>query len=126
VKLLIDTNAYAAFMRGDADVVRIVRGAERILLSTIVLGELLFGFRAGSRLSRYLDELDRFSSSPYVSIVEVTRTTSDRFSRVAAQLRIKGRPIPSNDLWIAAHALEHGADLLSLIRTSAKSTRSRG
>jgi tRNA(fMet)-specific endonuclease VapC len=43
----------------------------------------------------------------------VTRTTADRFARIAAALRVKGRPIPTNDIWVAAHAMETGAELLS-------------
>lgn len=44
----------------------------------------------------------------------MTMTTADRYARVAVQLRRKGRPIPTNDIWIAAHAMETGADLVSL------------
>jgi tRNA(fMet)-specific endonuclease VapC len=51
-----------------------------------------------------------------VSFAPVTYATADRFGRVAAALRARGRPIPSNDLWIAAHTLETGAELLSFDR----------
>ena len=54
-----------------------------------------------------------FVENPYVSLVYVTLTTADRFARIAAALRAKGRPIPTNDIWIAAHAMETGAELLS-------------
>ena len=50
--------------------------------------------------------------NPYVSLVPVGPVTADRYSRIAAALRAKGRPIPTNDVWIAAHAMETGADLL--------------
>jgi tRNA(fMet)-specific endonuclease VapC len=56
---------------------------------------------------------EAFLDSPYVNLVPVTYTTADRFGRVAATLRAKGRPIPTNDIWIAAHAMETGAELLS-------------
>lgn len=46
----------------------------------------------------------------------MTFTTADRFGRIAAALRAKGKPIPQNDIWIAAHAMETGADLLSFDR----------
>ncbi len=113
MKVLLDTNAYSALMRGHAGVADRVRRAEHILLSTIVAGELLFGFRAGARLAKNLAELQAFLDSPYVDLVPVTYTTADRFGRVAAALRAKGRPIPTNDMWIAAHAMETGAELLS-------------
>ena len=113
MKVLLDTNAYSALMRGHADVADRVRRAENVLLSTIVAGELLFGFRTGGRLRKNLAELEAFLNNPYVTLVPVTYTTADRFGRVAVALRAKGRPIPTNDIWIAAHAMETGAELLS-------------
>jgi len=113
VKILLDTNAYSALMRGHGEVADRVRRAEHVILSVVVAGELLFGFRAGGRLRRNVAELDAFLDSPYVSLVPVTYATADRFGRVAATLRLKGRPIPTNDVWIAAHAMETGAELLS-------------
>ena len=83
------------------------------LFSTVVVGELLLGFRLGTRLKKNMAELDAFLENPYVSLVPVTLTTADRFARIAAALRVKGRPIPTNDIWIAAHAMEAGAELLS-------------
>jgi predicted nucleic acid-binding protein len=111
--ILLDTNAYSALLRGHDEVAHRVRRAERIVFSTVVAGELLLGFRLGTRLKKNMAELDAFLESPYVSLVSVTLTTADRFARIAAALRAKGRPIPTNDIWIAAHAMEVGAELLS-------------
>ena len=111
--ILLDTDAYSALMRGYREVADRVRRAEQVILSVVVAGELLFGFRAGGRLKKNLAELEAFLDSPYVSLVPVTFATADRFGRVAAALRAKGRPIPTNDVWIAAHAMETGAELLS-------------
>jgi predicted nucleic acid-binding protein len=111
--ILIDTNAYSAFMLGDAAVVEVVAHAERICLSSIVLGELLGGFAAGTREAKNRGELARFLDSPRVEVVPVTARTADSYALVYSGLRRKGRPIPTNDLWIAASALEHGAALLS-------------
>ncbi len=113
MKILLDTNAYAALMRGHAAVADSVRRAERVYLSVIVAGELLFGFRHGSRYEQNRAELNTFLDSPYVIFLPVSLTTADRFSRIAAALRKKGTPLPTNDVWIAAHAMETGADLLS-------------
>lgn len=116
MKILLDSSAYSHLKRGDRRIAEIVRGSEEILLSTIVIGELLYGFRQGSRLERNLQELHDFLSSPYVTVITVSFTTADRYARIAASLRAKGRPIPANDIWIAAHALEAGADLVSYDR----------
>jgi tRNA(fMet)-specific endonuclease VapC len=111
--LLLDTNAYVALMKGHEGVAGMVRRAERIFLSSIVAGELIFGFRNGSRYEKNIGELDRFLENPFVEFLPVSYTTADRFGRIAASLRKKGTPMPSNDIWIAAHAIESGAELLS-------------
>ena len=116
MKVLLDSNAYSQLMRGREQVSRIVRGAEEVLLSAVVLGELLYGFRHGSRYERNARGMRAFLDNPYVSLVPVGETTADRYSRIAALLRAKGCPIPTNDVWIAAHAMETGADLVSADR----------
>ena len=116
MKVLLDTNAYTALFRGHEDVAARVRRAEQVLVSVIVAGELLFGFRNGSRYEANRTELEDFIASPYVALLPVTLVTSDRFGRIAASLRRKGRPLPTNDIWIAAHAMESGAELVSFDR----------
>ena len=111
--MLLDTNAYSLLMRGHEQVAEIVRSAEELLFSAVVVGELLYGFRRGSRFEQNAAELRSFLNNPYSTFVEVSSVTSDRYSRLAAALRAKGRPIPTNDVWIAAHAMETGADLVS-------------
>jgi tRNA(fMet)-specific endonuclease VapC len=100
-------------MRGQAAVADRVRRSEGVLLSAVIAGELLAGFHGGSRLQQNMRDLEAFMSSAYVAFVPVTLTTADRFGRIAARLRRKGTPIPTNDVWLAAHAMETGADLLS-------------
>ena len=106
--LLLDTNLYVAFKRGDDDAVELLRLADEVHLSTVVLGELLAGFAAGSRERRNREELTAFLDSPRVRIDAVDEGTADFYGRIFALLRRKGRPIPTNDLWIAATALQHG------------------
>ena len=113
VRALLDSGAYSGFMRGSQRVREIVQDAEEVLMSAVVVGELLYGFRQGSRLEQNLAELRSFLDRPYVSFVPVGPVTADRYSRIMASLREKGRPIPTNDVWIAAHAMETGADLVS-------------
>ena len=113
MKVLLDTNAYSALMRGDSSVADRVRKSEEVLMSVVVSGELLFGFRNGSRFAKNVKELETFLQNPYVRFLPINLTTADRFSRVAVELKRKGTPIPTNDIWIAAHAMETGADLIS-------------
>jgi len=113
VKRMLDTNAYVALKRGDARIAGWVRSTEELVFSVVVVGELLFGFRNGTRYERNLDELEEFLAHPAVTFLPVTRVTADRFGRVAAALRKAGTPIPTNDIWIAAHAMETGAELVT-------------
>ncbi len=113
MRVLLDSNAYSLLMQGHRQVADLVRMAEEVLLSAIAVGELLYGFRWGSQFERNAAELRSFLGSPYVSVVTVGQVTADRYSRIAAALRAKGRPIPTNDVWIAAHAMETGSDLVS-------------
>lgn len=116
MRVLLDSNAYSHMKRGHHRIAEIVRGSEEILLPLVVIGELLYGFRSGSRLDRNTRELHDFLGSHHVSMVTMSPTTADRYARIAAALRAKGRPIPTNDIWIAAHAMETGADLVSCDR----------
>lgn len=82
-------------------------------MSAVVVGELLYGFRNGSRFEQNLAKLKGFLTQPAVELLPVTWVTADRFGLISTALRGKGRPIPTNDIWIAAHAMETGADLVS-------------
>ncbi|MHB1591004.1 MAG: PIN domain-containing protein [Sulfuricella sp.] len=112
--LSLDTNAYAAFKRGDAQILAVLQHAPIIIVCATVLGELLGGFAAGQRESANRSELSQFIESPRVKVVPSTAATADLYALVYAALRRKGQPIPTNDLWIAASSLEHGAALLTL------------
>ena len=113
MRIMLDTNAYSGFMRGSHEVREIVKTAEEILLSAIVVGEQLYGFRQGARFEQNLNELRSFLERPYVSFVPVGPVTADRYSRIMSSLKAKGCPIPTNDVWIAAHVMETGAELVS-------------
>lgn len=111
--IALDTNAYTAFKRGRPEAREIIREATTISLSVIVLGELLAGFAAGDRETLNRVELRKFLASPRVRVHSVNDTTAGFYARVYAALRRRGRPIPTNDLWIAASTLEHGCSLYS-------------
>jgi len=113
MKILLDANAYSQLKRGHRAIAELVRKSGAVIVSAVVAGELLYGFRRGNRYERNLRDLHLFLENPYVRFVPVTLVTADRYSRVAASLRANGRPIPTNDIWIAAHSMETGAELVS-------------
>ena len=114
MRILLDSNAYSHWKRGHQRVAELVRSSREILVPLIVIGELLYGFAYGSRREDNVRELRAFLDNMRVSVPGMTLTTADRYARIASTLRSTGRPIPTNDIWIAAHAMETGADLVSL------------
>ena len=114
--VVVDTSAYSGFKKGNAEVVRALRLARRILVPTTVIGELLGGFEAGNQRAQNRSELEAFLSSPRVLQVPTSRETTERYAAIYATLRTAGTPIPTNDVWIAATAMEHGAAVLTLDR----------
>ena len=114
MNLLLDTSAYSALRLGDTTVLGVLQRAETVAVPAVVLGELYSGFRAGSRWQENTAHLEQFLSKPSVRILDVTHETALRYAEVDVYLRKKGRPIPRNDVWIAAIALEHGLQLLTL------------
>lgn len=112
--VLIDTNAYVAYRTGDARMLAVLGRAEKVYLSLFVRAELLTGFRGGSRDGQNRSELEQFLSKSTVAEVFPTRQTAEFFSMIKTNLTRKGRPIPINDVWIAAHCMELGTTLVSL------------
>ena len=78
MRVLLDSNAYSRLMRGDEQTAAVVRGATDILISAVVVGELLYGFRNGSRFERNAVGLRSFLDNPHASFVPVGAITSDR------------------------------------------------
>ena len=112
-RILLDTSAYSAFMRGDGAVVQSLREAREIGLTPVVLGELLAGFRRAARRKENEALLARFLASPRVRVFAVDEETADRYALILNALRAAGTPVPTNDLWIAASAMQHGFKVLT-------------
>jgi tRNA(fMet)-specific endonuclease VapC len=114
VNVLLDTSAYSAMLRGHQPVLDVLRRSQTVAVSAVALGELYSGFRAGNRWAENTAQLAQFLGKPSVRVLDVTEETALRYAEVDVYLRKKGRPIPRNDVWIAAVALEHGLQLLTL------------
>ena len=112
-KVLLDTNAYVAFKKGKPGAIEILQMAGSIGICSVVLGELLSGFVNGSKETLNRLELAHFFDSPRVLLLPVDDETAEFYARIFHQLKRKGRPIPTNDLWIAAAAMQHGYAVFS-------------
>lgn len=106
--VLLDTNAYASFKKNETSIIEIIQHAESIIISPIVIGELMAGFDGGSKAKQNRIELQRFLESSRVIVYSITLDTSHFFSQIYCTLKSKGKPIPTNDMWIASQAMEHG------------------
>jgi predicted nucleic acid-binding protein len=112
-RLMLDTTAYSAFMRGQEEIKSALQRVEEICVNPIILGELLAGFRRGGRLRKNQEELRAFLSSPRVHVLNLDEETAERYAVILDSLWRAGTPIPSNDLWIAASAMQHGLRILT-------------
>ena len=113
MKIILNTGAYVGFKLNAVEIVDCIACADLVLFSPIVLGELMFGFRNGNRFKENMDDLNSFLQHEVVELTVIGNLTSNRYSRIAKHLKRKGAPIPTNDIWIAAQTMEHGAELIT-------------
>ena len=116
MRVLLDTSAYVAMKIGHPGVASLVRQASEIHVNTIVLGELYAGFRGGNREARNIAQLHDFLSSPRVEVADLDQETAVRYGVIRNTLKRNGTPIPTNDIWIAATAMQHGLEVVTLDR----------
>jgi predicted nucleic acid-binding protein len=112
-RILLDTSAYSAFMRGNQSILNAIRTSDEIVLNPVVLGELRSGFMRGKQNTKNQRELLSFLDSPKVCTVPIDDEAADRYAIILAALRDAGTPVPTNDIWIAATAMQHGLRVLT-------------
>jgi len=113
MRVLLDTSAYSAFMLGHPEAKVALQRADEIYLTPVVLGELLAGFIRGKWRRKNEREIRAFLSSPRVQMIDVDEETAQRYAVILNGLWKAGTPIPTNDIWIAASAMQHGLRVLT-------------
>jgi predicted nucleic acid-binding protein len=113
VRLALDTNRLTDLLRGDVDLADLLGLCEEVWIPLIVLGELKAGFAGGTQAIRNERLLGLLLAKSTVGVLLPGRETAEHYARVFVQLRKRGRPIPDNDLWIAALVLEHDLELIT-------------
>lgn len=113
MRLLIDTNRVSDSLRGDASLLALIENSEECWLPFITLAELKAGFLDGKRRPDNERVLQEFIQASGTQILFPTRATADHYARLYVQLKRAGKPIPDNDLWIAALALQHDLVLMT-------------
>ncbi len=116
MRILLDTSAYSGFLRGNAKVRDILQVADAILLNPIVLGELKSGFLRGVKTRQNEALLEQFLGSPRVSVVPIEDETAVRYAAIRNSLWRSGTPVPTNDIWIGASAMQHGLTVVTTDR----------
>lgn len=110
--LLLDTNIVIGLLEKDPDVIQhLVSSAREILLPSIVIGELCYGARRSGQVQANLARVDDLARKS--TVLRCDLRTAHQYGIVKESLRRKGRPIPENDIWIAATALQHGLPLVT-------------
>ena len=109
--LIPDTNAVIAAMRGEQSVQDKLVQADVIYLNAIVLGELYYGAYHSQQVGKNIENIRAFAAGK--TVLNCDRETAMLYGQITAQLRKAGTPIPQNDIWIAALALQHDAIVLT-------------
>lgn len=109
MRLLLDTSAYSLAMRNHPQATALVREADELLICPVTVGELLAGFDRGRHAHENRLVLKEFIRTPRVRIAQISFDTGEYYGRILNDLRALGKPIPTNDIWIAACALQEGA-----------------
>jgi len=109
--VILDTNALLAFADGELDVGGILRMQPRAAIPAIVLGEFRYGIAGSRHKAEYDAWLD--ATLPVFDVLVVDEGTALAYAELRVELKRTGRPIPANDAWVAALALQHGLPVLT-------------
>lgn len=109
--IILDTNALSAFADGQTSLRRAIEAEIDLALPVIVLGEYLYGVHRSRHRPRYEDWLKAHLNT--FVILQIERETASRYAELRSELKSAGQPIPSNDVWIAALARQHGCRLVT-------------
>jgi tRNA(fMet)-specific endonuclease VapC len=108
---LLDTNTVIALFAGEQPVLDHLKEASEVYIPSVVIGELYYGAHKSSQVSRNLHRIETFVASN--AILACDAVTAFHYGNIKDQLRQKGKPIPENDIWIAAIALQFDSILIS-------------
>ena len=108
---LLDTNAAIALIAKNSALLALIETGSDVYISTITLGEMYFGAEKSARVEANWKEVDQIASG--LQILQIDIVTARQYARVRNGLRLKGRPIPENDVWISALAIQHKLTLFT-------------
>jgi len=110
-RYLLDTNIIIALFANEAAVKDNLLNADEVFVPSVAIGELYFGAHKSERAKGNLARIDEFSAS--AAVLSCDTGTARRYGEIKNSLRLKGHPLPENDIWIAANAIQHGLKLVT-------------
>jgi predicted nucleic acid-binding protein len=113
MRVAIDTNRLTDLLQGDARLAERLGACDEVWVPLVVLGEIKAGLHGGTQRHRNEALLQRFLAKATVSVLLPGRETAEHYARIFVQLKRAGTPVPDNDLWLAALALEHDLTLIT-------------
>ena len=109
--VLLDTNIVIALFANDTSVQQQLADSAEVFVPSVVLGELYFGAQKSTRVQENRSRIDDFAAANLILLCDTA--TARQYGVIKYQLRIKGAPIPENDIWIAATAIQHQLTLIT-------------
>lgn len=109
--LVLDTNYYSALAKNDLKIIELIRTSEEIALPHTVMGELLGGFYYGSKFETNYNDLQKILAKPTCRVLMPSTETTKIYGQLYADLKKRGKMIPTNDIWIAALTIEYDGTL---------------
>ncbi len=110
-RVLLDTNIVIGLLAKDEAILSRLVGTDAVFLPVVVLGELYYGAARSAHAAENRERIDQLAATAGVLVCDAT--TAGHYGQIKAALRAKGRPIPENDIWIAAVASQHGLTVVS-------------
>jgi tRNA(fMet)-specific endonuclease VapC len=110
-RYLLDTNIVIALFANEPAITQRLGDAGEVFIPSIVLGELYYGARKSKRVGENLERIDEFAVGS--AVLGCDTETARRYGEVKNELRQKGKPIPENDIWIAAITIQHDLTLVA-------------
>ena len=107
----IDTNIVVEFFRGNKKVINYLNENKNLIISAIVLGELEFGVQNAKEHQKHSNQLRDFMIG--VNVINIDKETAVWYGKIKTELRKSGKPIPENDIWIAALSMQHNLILIT-------------
>ena len=111
ISLLLDTNAVIALQQSEASILKLLENEQDIFIPSIVIGELYYGAYKSGRPEENRQVVAQFAAGR--RILRCDADTGDAYGQIKYALRLKGRPIPENDIWMAALTLQYDGILVT-------------